>query len=243
MRAQLEELQGIAGVTSVGIPPFLRKRFVAVLDGIDTDFFSRGSPAWGPSEDPPLIFLPARVTPAKGQADLIKVAGILKNKGLKFRVVFAGRTDSGEYLEQLQTAIRSTGVSREVEFVGQLDGAGLRSWYSRATILAFPTYHHEGLPRILLEAQAMEVPPVVYASGGSESGLIDGESGFLVKTGSLEHFVRRIEELLRSPVLCRDMGLAGRKLVQHRFSLAALAARHEEFYLGAIRAAGVVSCR
>jgi glycosyltransferase involved in cell wall biosynthesis len=78
------------------------------------------------------------------------------------------------------------------------------------------------------------VPVVAYATGGVSEGICDGQTGFLVKTGDLATFTDKLELLLRNDALRRSMGEAGRKFVVDRYSLAALAARHESFYLGAL---------
>lgn len=237
--AQLDRLAGVAGVCGAEVPAFLRPRFQVVSDGIDTDFFrrDRAAPA---VRDParPVIFLPARLTPAKGQADLIRAAGELRRRGLDFRVVFAGRTDTPDFLVHLQSLIAQEGVAEHVEFAGQLGPGGLRDRYAAAALVAFPTRHHEGLPRILLECQAMEVPPVVYRIGGTAEGVRDGETGFVTGPGDFGALVDRLARLLQDEPLRLRFGRAGRSLVGEKFSLAALAARHEQFYLQALTNAG-----
>jgi len=124
-----------------------------------------------------------------------------------------------------------------VRFVGMLDAAALRDWYAVASVVAFPTRHHEGLPRILMECQAMEVPPVVHDIGGTREGVVDGETGFVIRVGDSQALVARLRELLTDDARRRRMGTAGRELVLKRFSLDALAARHEQLYLRATGAA------
>jgi glycosyltransferase involved in cell wall biosynthesis len=46
--------------------------------------------------------------------------------------------------------------------------------------------------------------------------------------------VRRLGELLRDPARRKRFGVAGRKLVETKFSLDALAERHENFYRRAL---------
>jgi glycosyltransferase involved in cell wall biosynthesis len=235
IRRQVECLQGVAGVCGVGVPRFLQGRFQNVSDGIDTDFFQRDSSE--PSArrfSKPVIFLPARITPTKGQADLIRAAGELKRRGFDFQVVFAGRTDTPEFLAELRQLTDQEGLGNRVEFAGQLGAAELRGWYAAAAIVAFPTRHHEGLPRILLECQAMEVPPVVYDIGGTGTGIKNGETGILVALGDFAGLVDGLQELLRNRDRLLEMGRAGRRLVEDQFSLSALAERHERFYRQAL---------
>lgn len=238
-RRQLDRLDGVSGVCGVDVPSFLRDRFQNVSDGIDTDFFRLDEATRAERRrHKPVIFLPARITPAKGQAALIRAAGELKRRGLDFRVILAGRTDSQAYLDEMKALIAQEGLTEHVEFVGQLNAAGLRQWYGVASLVAFPTTHHEGLPRILLECQAMEVVPVVHTIGGTAEGVREGETGFLIGVGDSAALVDRLTQLLKNEELRAKMGRAGRKLAEDRFSLAALATRHEQFYLKALAAAG-----
>jgi glycosyltransferase involved in cell wall biosynthesis len=233
VRAQLDRLAGVAGVCASGVPKFLH-RFQNVSDGIDTDFFGPRREKRTNWSQQPIIFLPARITPAKGQMELIRAAGELRRRGLDFRVVLAGRTDNGEYLKELERAVRHEGMAGRVEFVGQLDPEGLRDWYEVASVVAFPTRHHEGLPRILLECQAMKVPPVVYRIGGTAEGVCDGETGYVVGQGDLKGFTGRLEQLLTNDAVRERLAEAGRTWIERNFSLQALASRHEQFYLQAL---------
>ena len=111
----------------------------------------------------------------------------------------------------------------------------LLKWYRAAAVMAFPTYHDEGLSRVLLESQAMKVPPVSYISGGTPGGIIDGKTGFLVKKGNVSGLARRIEELIRDEGRRKQMGENGRAFIKEQFSLTALGSRHVKFYLSALR--------
>jgi glycosyltransferase involved in cell wall biosynthesis len=232
---QTTQAAGVGGVCGVDVPDYLRGNFSNLSDGIDTDFFRRenAEPIAINSEDP-VLFLPARITPTKGQLDLVRAAGELLRQGLRFHIAFAGRVDSEEFLVELKKEIVSAGLEKRVTFVGQLDASGLRDCYAASAILAFPTRHHEGLPRILLEAQAMELPVVVHDIGGTSEGIENGKTGFLISLGDRKNLVRRLGELLRDPARRKRFGVAGRKLVETKFSLDALAERHENFYRRAL---------
>ena len=232
---QMMQVDGVGGVCGVDVPDYLRRKFSNLSDGIDTDFFRRENarPVAFNSEDP-ILFLPARITPTKGQLDLVRAAGELSRQGLRFQIAFAGRVDSEEFLAELKKEIAVAGLEKRVTFIGQLDAAGLRDWYGASAILAFPTRHHEGLPRILLEAQAMELPVVVHNIGGTSEGIENGKSGFLISLGDRKNLIERLGELLRDSVKRKQFGVAGRKLVEAKYSLDALAERHENFYCGAL---------
>lgn len=236
--SQLERVQAVAGVCAVDAPSYLGDRFANVSDGIDTDFFRREKAR--PLERDfkgPVIFLPARLTPAKGQADVIRAAGELMRRGLSCHVALAGRSESDSFTEFLKRLAKEEGVADRVEFLGPLGAEELRDWYAAAAVLGFPTYHHEGLGRISVEAQAMGTPPVVYRIGGTPEGLEDGRTGLLVKLGDQRAFCLALEKLIRSEELRAKMGERGRQLAETKFGLTSLAERHERFMLEALKRA------
>lgn len=226
---------GISGVNGLGLPRYARNGFCNLSDGIDTGFFERSkaaAPAGAPPE--PLILLPARVVRPKGHMDLIQAAAMIRRNGIPFAVGFAGRVESGLFVDELRARISHLGLSAHVHFLGELSVGALRDWYAASAVVAFPTYHHEGLGRVSLEAQAMHVPVVAYGTGGVAEGIDSGRTGYVVRKGDIGAMARRLGELLADPPGRIRMGAEGRRWVEGRFSLEALARRHEEFYLRVI---------
>ena len=77
----------------------------------------------------------------------------------------------------------------------------------------------------------METPVVAYATGGVGEAIESGRTGFLLPTGDVDGLTARLRELLGSPGLRESLGAQGRAAAEGHFSLAALARRHEAFYL------------
>ena len=96
--------------------------------------------------------------------------------------------------------------------------------------MILPTYHHEGLPRVFLEAQALKTPVIAYESGGTSIALIHNKTGFIVKKGDIAELLKRTIQILDSKSLQLKMGLEGRKFVEEKFSLQMMVERHENFY-------------
>ena len=232
IREQIGDAAGIAGVSDFEVPRRLKDRFCNLSDGIDLDIFNPvKARSLESRKNVPIIIYPARITRVKGQSDLIKAYAKLRSEGPQARIVFAGRADSPEYEEELRGLVRKKGLMDEVLCVGQLNTEELRDWYGASSIMAFPTYHQEGLGRILIEAQAMKVPPVAYIIGGTPEGIQHGKTGFLVNKGDIQAFTERLRELLTDETKRNKMGEDGRRFVQANFSLEALADRHEKYYL------------
>jgi glycosyltransferase involved in cell wall biosynthesis len=82
---------------------------------------------------------------------------------------------------------------------------------------------------VLLEAQAMGVPAVVHRIGGTAEGVVEGRTGFVLPPGDFAGLVTAVARLLRDPALRQACSVAGRQLARAKFSLEALAGRHEAF--------------
>ena len=236
LRQQSNLVECVAGASSIGVPAYLRGSFRNLSDAVDTDFFRRecAETRCAPGALP-VLYAPGRLVPEKGQADVLEVASILKHCGIRVRVVFAGRADMPAFIERLAQLAREKGLSDSVQFLGPLSMAEYRNWFTAAQVTLMPTRHHEGMPRTVIDSQAMGVPPVVYEAGGMREGIIDGETGLLIKAGDVQGMASAVEKLVRDVELRKRMAVAGRKFVEERFSLTAFAQRHEDLYLEVIR--------
>ncbi|MDQ8204994.1 glycosyltransferase family 4 protein [Pelagicoccus sp. SDUM812003] len=219
-----------SGVNSLQVPKYLKGQFHNLSDGIDTEFFTPIEIDLEAQKNEQVILLPARVVPEKGQEDLIEVLSKLHQDFPKARIAFAGRATDEVFNKKLRQKAEQYGILQNVEFLGDLDVHQLKQQYQRSSLVAFPSYHHEGLGRIIVEAQSMEKPVVAYATGGVPDGIKDEETGFLVKTGDIKGMTQKLAVLLRSDNHRTAMGQKGRKYVLEYFSLEALAARHLAFY-------------
>ncbi|MDB6030411.1 MAG: glycosyl transferase, group 1 [Verrucomicrobiales bacterium] len=231
IRKHVMVADGVAGVNGLDVPGYIRDRFTNLSDGIDTDFFRRSNArplANAPAQ--PIVLLPARVVREKGQIDLVKAAASLRRSGIECCLAFAGRDDTSGYGNELRHEIERAGMTGCVRFLGMLNLEELRDWYGASAVVALPTYHHEGLPRVILEAQAMSAPVVAYATGGVGDGIVSGKTGYLLTTGDVLGLANHLRELLSSASLRATMGECGREAAENRFSLSALADRHERYY-------------
>lgn len=110
----------------------------------------------------------------------------------------------GEDRVSLQQQIEKLGLSDKV-ILGRAE-TDMPSVYTDASILALSS-RYEGLPMVLLEAQAAGLPIVSFeCKCGPRDVLTDGEDGFLVKEGDVETLAAKIRELIIDEDLRRRMG-------------------------------------
>lgn len=122
---------------------------------------------------------------------------------------------NGWMMPQLKAQADDLGISGRVSFEGAtLD---VQSAYLSSSVFLM-TSHYEGLPMVLLEAQAAGLPAVCYACpSGTKDIIRDGENGFLVPSYNRELFADRLKELMTNEDLRKSMGRKAKELSQ-RFS-------------------------
>jgi len=231
----LAQAAGIGVVSSRGIPDTLGRRCVNLSDAVDTEFFTpdKARPA---APRRPIVLLPARIQAGKGHHDLIDAARILIARKIDLALYFAGAVDSEPLHQELRRLSVATGLSDSVLFLGERTAEEIRELYAASDIVVLPSYT-EGLPRVLIEAQAMKKPVVAYDSGGVRDAILPNETGILVKTGDVKSLADKISFLIDNEAERLSIGERGRDFVCRQFSSSALVRRHEDFYLRALSGA------
>ena len=87
----------------------------------------------------------------------------------------------------------------------------------------------EGLPIVLLEAQASGVPVVTSARGGTE-GIRDGLTGFIFPERDLDALAAQLIKLLANDAMATSIGAAGAPFVAEKFNLLSCTAALETSY-------------
>jgi glycosyltransferase involved in cell wall biosynthesis len=130
-----------------------------------------------------------RLAYQKGFDRLLEAWGKVADRAKDWTLVFAG---DGELREELRTQAGRLGIIDRVFFAGNVKD--MAACYADASVVAL-TSHYEGLPMVLLEAQAFGIPAVAFDCPCGPSEVIrDGENGFLVPEGDVNAFA---EALLR----------------------------------------------
>lgn len=201
-------------------------KIIVHRNGIDLGFFSPS----GPGERQPIILFVGRFVEKKGGKYLIEAARELHQSGLAFELVMVG---GGPLEQQLKSAAAQAGIP--CRFPGFLPGADVRQWLRRAAVVAIPSVvaadgDSEGLPTILLEAQAMETPVVATRHSGIPEGAIDGVTAELVGEHDARALAEKLRSFLESPAKVREFGQAGRRFVAEQFDLKGQVAGLEAIY-------------
>lgn len=92
----------------------------------------------------------------------------------------------------------------------------------------------EGISNVILEAMASGLPVIATAVGGNGELVDDGRTGLLTPAHDAEALAQRIVELARNTARAKEMGRAGRRVVEERFSLDAMVRSYLDVYDAAL---------
>lgn len=185
--------------------------------------------ATGVAPGQPLIGCVARLTPEKGVADLLRAVALLRPRWPDLAVVVLGDAPPGSrHPAELRRLAVQLGLGGMVRWPGYLPQAGR---YCGAFDIQAVCSRAEPCGLATLEAMAQGRPVVATAAGGSPELVRDGREGFLVPPGDPERLARRLDCLLDSPGLRREMGRRGRLRVGRHYALEGMAERTEAVYL------------
>jgi glycosyltransferase involved in cell wall biosynthesis len=176
-------------------------------NGIDLAEF-RSTPL---PEGAPLVVLPARMLWDKGVGEFVQAARELRARGVNARFALVGPADGRNPSAIPEATLRSWTEEGIVEWWGmQTDMASV---YATAAIVCLPSYR-EGMPRALIEAAACGRPVVTSDAPGCRDAIRPGVTGLLAKVRDAESLTGALRELLEDEPRRRQMGAAGRKLVE-----------------------------
>ena len=124
----------------------------------------------------------------------------------------------------LEQRARGMGLQGAIDVLGWVGQDEIRGDYESADIFVLPTFA-EGVPVVLMEAMALEIPVVTTRVAGIPELVEDGVSGFVVPPGRVDLLAYAIRRLILDPALRREMGCRGREKVVAEFDIRDAAAR------------------
>jgi glycosyltransferase involved in cell wall biosynthesis len=167
-----------------------------------------------------------RLAPAKGQHVLIDALALLAGQDRRLRLRLAG--DGTERIS-LQRHIAALGLQGIVILEGWLAADRVRELYQGADLFVLPSFA-EGVPVVLMEAMAMEIPCVATRVAGIPELIRDGIEGLLVDASDARQLAGAIAGLMDDPALRLRMGRAARLRVMACYDLRSNTTRLAEIF-------------
>jgi glycosyltransferase involved in cell wall biosynthesis len=154
----------------------------------------------------------------------LRAARRIKNEVQSAAFVMAGE---GELMASLRTMARELDLQDSTFFLGRCERIAELISISDVCVLSSKA---EGFSNAVLEYMAGARPVVATEVGGASEAIIEGETGYLVKSGDDAGMAERIISLLRDPQRAQSMGELGKQVVEEKFSCEAQLRRTEELY-------------
>jgi starch synthase (maltosyl-transferring) len=198
----------------------LRTDRVSVIpNGVDMDAIRQAVPADRKSiqcdESDWIILCVGRLTDQKAPLDVLDAFARLKqqrkNIPPNMKLVFVGE---GPLRPQIESRIQSTELQNDVKVPGWRPDVWELMKSSNLLVLAS---RWEGLPNVVLEAQAAGLPVVASAVDGCSELISDGQTGRLFRCGDVTDLTRVMDEMLSSPELLTLMSAMAKKSVEAQY--------------------------
>ena len=202
------------------------ERVFDVKNAVDTDRFNSDGPPQ------PLAENHRQALPDNDAFRLGFVGGLYEYKGLADLAMSLARTTT-----DCQVFIAGDGPARERferlfgdsgTFLGSIPYKQIPAFYHAIDAFVLPS-HTEGLPRVVLEAQATATPVVATRVGGVPEVITDGETGLLCEPHDPDGLATAIDRLGLDESERDRLGHNGRDAVVETFTWERLYDRYERF--------------
>jgi glycosyltransferase involved in cell wall biosynthesis len=183
--------------------------FILPGEGVDTTAFT---PAVHRAENTNSTFLlVSRMLYDKGIEEFVQASKLLLKKGYSLTSLLLGQIDYDNPEVIALEVIEKWQQEGIVKYLGSTND--VKPYIENVDVIVLPSYR-EGIPRILLEAAAMEKPIITTRIPGCVEVVEDGVNGYLCQVKNVEDLASQMEKLILLPMEERKkMGDAGRKKV------------------------------
>ena len=181
--------------------------------GVDPSVFSPR-----PSRPAPDVFeilCVGRLCSAKGQHILLDAVSKLAQQGRRVRLRVVGQ---GPDEASLKALAAGTGKPELAVFEGAVNQDHIRKLYAAADIFCISSFA-EGIPVVLMEAMAMEIPCVTTHITGIPELIRNGIDGMLVAPSDVDGLVEALEKLMDDTALRERISKSGRQRVLEHYNL------------------------
>ncbi len=195
--------------------------------GLDLERFRSGAPRDDARDgsdpvQPVMILSVGRAVEKKGYDDLLNALSLLP-PDLAWRFVHIG---GGAGAERLKWQASRLGLDGRIEWCGTQAQPEVLAAYRAADLFVLAAKvakdgDRDGLPNVLLEAQSQALPCIATRLPGIAELIEDGCNGLLVAPSRPRELAAALENLIRNPVLRRQLGAAGETLVRRDFDMKA----------------------
>ncbi len=182
--------------------------------GVDMDYFKPAG-EWRNGHGTTFSFV-GRLIYDKGVREFIEAAQHIRKKHANVQFWLVGDIDEGNPSsvsnEDLMYWIRDP----VIHYHGATDH--VKTYFENSDCIVLPSYRGEGLPKVIMEAMAMERPVITTDTPGCREAVVNGINGYLVAVQSPASIVKAMEDFIRLDHNARmEMGRQGRLKALNEF--------------------------
>ncbi len=170
----------------------------------------------------------------KGIETLVRAVGEsqYRNSG-KLQLIIGGGSVPGQSdgieRDRIESIVKELGMSDFTTFPGRLNQEILPTYYAAADVCVVAS-HYEPFGLVAIEAMASGTPVVASDVGGLQFTVVPEETGLLAPAQDVSAFSAAIDRILNNPEWRDELGKAGRKRVELKFSWVGVAHQLSELY-------------
>lgn len=185
-----------------------------------------------PSGRPVRLISVGRLVEKKGFQDAVRAVALLRDRGLDVHLRIIGE---GPWRGRIEETIAAFGVADRVELAGERNHEEIRQDLATSDIfvacsVTAASGDQDGPVNTLKEAMATGLPVVATRHGGITELVVDGVTGLLAREGDPSDLADRLADLMAESDRWREMGLAGRTVVETACSVEAVVDRMDGAY-------------
>jgi glycosyltransferase involved in cell wall biosynthesis len=207
---KIEHIATNSNTTRERIRKYYNRDATVINPGLDAkDFHNDG--------DDKYFLYPSRFVINKRQDYVISAFNqfVKKTKDTKHKLVLAGTLSKDPEHQKYFDKLKEMSKNLNVIFKTNIDDDDLKKLYANSTAVLFAAIN-EDYGYIPIEAMASSKPIISVNEGGPKETIQDNKTGFLVDSTS--QMADSMAQLAEQPGLAKEMGSAGRKLVEHKYS-------------------------
>jgi glycosyltransferase involved in cell wall biosynthesis len=218
-----------------GIVPAQKAR-VILGSGINTCLFSRTHVSEAAKSrlitefkiqpDELVVTMIARIIRSKGVFEYVRSAREIQKTNSKVHFLLIGAEDrdsidrlTQEEIIELKQVVDWRGYCSDIPVILAI-----------SDIFVLPSIYREGIPRVLLEAAAMELPIITTDSPGCKEVVENGINGFLIAMHDAEALSNAIVRLVEAQELRHRFGVASRMKVVQCFDTKVISSQIRDLY-------------
>ena len=207
---------------------YTSNQHLTIVNGIDTKekFCKRNltKSCMGISEDKYVAVYVARICEGKNHDTLIKAWEIVTQYHPSALLLFIG---DGPLKEQYQSVVHEKSLDDKITFTGSIPN--IVEYLSIADVGVFPS-ESEGLPLVLMEMMAVELPVVASKIPSCCDLIEENVNGILYETYDYKDLANKILSVLCDNELKKKLGEQAKLLVCNHYSIENMINRHNILY-------------